>query len=78
MSKGSTNILNANSEAEVPSFFVTSIQIQTHKSTDKLTSLHTNSQDTIGFDVAKCAAQLLYGPVLVFIYLYLELLRHLL
>ena len=47
--------------------FVTSVQIGTHKSTDKLTSLHKNSQDNIGFDVAKCAAQLLYGPVLVII-----------
>ena len=45
--------------------FVTSIQIRTHKSKDKLTSPHTNSQDNIGFDLAKCAAQLLYGPVLV-------------
>ena len=47
--------------------FVTSVQIGTHKFTDKLTSLHTNSEDNIGFDVAKCAAQLLYGPVLVFL-----------
>ena len=31
----------------------------------QLKSLHTNSQDNIGFDVAKCAAQLLYGPLLV-------------
>ena len=46
-------------------FFVTSIQIRTHKSKDKLTSPHTNSQDNTGFDMAKCAAQLLYGPVLV-------------
>ena len=46
--------------------FVSSIQIWTHKSKDKLTSPHINSQDNIGFDLAKCAAQLLYGPVLVF------------
>ena len=45
--------------------FVTSVQIRTHKSKDKLTSPHINSQDNIGFDLAKCAAQLLYGPVLV-------------
>ena len=45
--------------------FVTSVQIGTHKFTDKLTSLHTNSEDNIGFDVGKCAAQLLYGLVLV-------------
>ena len=45
---------------------VLSVPIQTQKSKDTLTSPHTNSQDNIGFDLAKCAAQLLYGPVLVF------------
>ena len=40
-------------------------QIRTHKSKDKLSSPHTNSQDNIGFDLAKCAAQLLYGHLLV-------------
>ena len=39
---------------------VTSVQIGTHKFTDKLTSLHTNTEDNIGFDVGKCAAQLLF------------------
>ena len=37
----------------------------THLSKYELTSPKTNSQDNIGFDVAKCATQLLYGPVLV-------------
>ena len=46
--------------------FVLSVPIQTQKSKDTLTSPHTNSQDNIGFDLAKCAAQLLYGPVLVY------------
>ena len=46
--------------------FVTSVQTRTHKSKDKLTSPHTNLQDNFGFDLAKYAAQLLYGSVLVF------------
>ena len=40
--------------------FVISVHIRTHKFTDKLTSLHTNSQDNIEFDVDQCAPQLLY------------------
>ena len=48
-------------------FFLFDIFSYYHKSTHKLKNLHTNSQDNIEFDVAKCAVQLLYGPVLVFI-----------
>ena len=58
--------MRSNSTCHIPPC-ITSVQIWTHKSTHKLRSLHTNSQDNIEFDVAKCAAQLLYGPVLVFI-----------
>ena len=43
---------------------VTSVQIGTHKFTDKLTSLHTNSQDNIGFDVAKYAGNSCTVPYL--------------
>ena len=40
-----------------------------HLSKYELKSPQTNSQHNIGFDVAKCAAQLLYGPVIVMNYL---------
>ena len=42
------------------------VHLPTHNSTFQITIQHNNSQINItGFDVTNCAAQLLYGPVLV-------------
>ena len=55
---------HTNSKFMEPTTFRAS-KFYTHLSKYELTSPKTNSQDNIGFNVAKCATQLLYGPVLV-------------